>query len=94
MRDQEPINGPEYFASLSDLIVTVHKMDNKVTKLYETLTGDKELGTEGMMIKFNKMEERLKELEKYKAKLAGIFIAAGFLFGYLWETAKNLFIHK
>lgn len=93
MREQEQ-NNPEYFASLSDLIITVHKMDTKVTKLYETLTGDKELGTEGILIKLNKMEEKIKELENYKAKLAGMFIAAGFLFGFFWETAKNLFIHK
>lgn len=94
MKEQEQNNGPEYFASLSDLIVTVHKMDNKVTKLYEVVTGDKELGTEGILIKLNKMEEKIKELEKYKAKLMGMFIAAGFLSAYLWETIKNLFIHK
>lgn len=77
--------------TLSDLITTVHKIDGKVTKLFEVITGDKDLGTEGLIIKNHKLEQRIKELEDYRSKLLGIFIAAGFGFGFLWEFAKTFF---
>lgn len=86
-------DAPEYLASLSDLILTVHKIDGKVSKLFEVITGDKDLGTEGLIIKNFKLEQRIKELEDYRSKLLGIFIAAGVGFGIIWEVLKN-FIHK
>lgn len=82
-----------YLNSLSDLINTVHKIDGKVTKLFEVITGDKDLGTEGLIIKNHKLEQRIKELEDYRAKLLGVFIAAGVGFGVIWEVIKTFF-HK
>ena len=84
---------PNYLGSLSDLITTVHKIDGKVTKLFEVITGDKELGTDGLIIKNYKLEQRVKELEDYRTKLVGIFIASGVAFGFIWELAKTFF-HK
>lgn len=82
---------PNYLGSLSDLITTVHKIDGKVTKLFEVITGDKDLGTDGLIIKNYKLEQRVKELEDYRSKLVGIFIASGVAFGVIWEVAKTFF---
>lgn len=82
---------PNYLGSLSDLITTVHKIDGKVTKLFEVITGDKDLGTDGLIIKNYKLEQRVKELEDYRTKLVGIFIASGVAFGVIWEVAKTFF---
>lgn len=82
---------PNYLSSLSDLITTVHKIDGKVTKLFEVITGDKDLGTDGLIIKNYKLEQRVKELEDYRTKLVGIFIASGVAFGVIWEVAKTFF---
>ena len=87
------LNEANYLNSLSDLIITMNKIDGKVSKLFEVITGDKDLGTDGLIIKLHKVESRVNELEKYRSKLIGIFIAAGVSFSIIWELAKALF-HK
>jgi len=85
---------PEYLVSISDLINTIHKMDAKLTKLYEVVAGDKELGTKGIVNRINDLEAKVEKHESHKNKLMGIFIASGFLFSYFWETVKNIFHNK
>lgn len=84
----------DYLVSISDLINTIHQMDAKLTKLYDVVAGDKELGTDGMITRINKLETEVKTLNSHKNKLAGIFIAAAFLFSYIWEAAKNIINQK
>lgn len=83
-----------YLNSLSDLIVTLNKIDGKVSKLYEVISGDKELNTEGLIIKIHKLENKVTELEKYRSKLLGVFIAAGVCASIGWEILKSFFINK
>lgn len=82
-----------YPISLSELVTTVHKIEYKVSKLYEVITGDKELGTDGLIVKNYKLEKRVQELENYKNKLAGIYIAAGVSCAFIVEIIKS-FITK
>lgn len=87
------LNEANYLNSLSDLIITMNKIDGKVSKLFEAITGDKDLGTDGLITKLHKVEHRVNELEKYRSKLLGIFIAAGVSFSIIWELIRTLF-HK
>ena len=87
-------NEPEYLVSISDLINTIHKMDAKLSKLYEVVAGDKDLGTKGYISRIHDLEEKVEKMESHKNKLIGIFIAAGFLFSYIWESTKNIFHTK
>lgn len=83
-----------YLNSLSDLILTLNKIDGKVSKLYEVISGDKDLGTDGLIIKIHKLENKVIELEKYRSKLLGVFIAAGICASIGWEIIKSFFINK
>ena len=85
---------PEYLVSISELINTIHKMDAKLTKLYDVVAGDKELGTKGHNKRLDELEARVDKHESHKNKLMGIFIASGFLFSYFWEMVKNIFHTK
>lgn len=87
------LNEANYLNSLSDLIIAVNKMDGKVSKLFEVITGDKELNTDGLIIKIHKLEEKVKNLEHSRSKLIGIFIAGGVSFSIIWELIKQVF-HK
>lgn len=87
-------NEPEYLVSISDLINTIHKMDAKLSKLYEVVAGDKDLGTKGIITRIHDLEGKVEKHESHKNKLIGIFVAAGFLFSYLWESTKNIFNTK
>jgi hypothetical protein len=87
------LNEVNYLNSLSDLIIAINKMDGKVSKLFEVITGDKELNTDGLIIKIHKLEEKVKDLEHSRSKMVGIFIAAGVSFSIIWELTKQIF-HK
>jgi hypothetical protein len=87
-------NEPEYLVSISDLINTIHKMDAKLSKLYEVVAGDKDLGTKGIITRIHDLEVKVEKHESHKNKLIGVFIAASFLFSYIWEAAKNIFHTK
>jgi hypothetical protein len=87
-------NEPEYLVSISDLINTIHKMDAKLSKLYEVVAGDKDLGTKGIINRIHDLEVKVEKHESHKNKLIGVFIAASFLFSYIWEAAKNIFHTK
>ena len=58
-------NEPEYLVSISDLINTIHKMDAKLSKLYEVVAGDKDLGTKGIITRIHDLEVKV---EKQKDK--------------------------
>ena len=90
---QQP-NEPEYLVSISDLINTIHKMDAKLSKLYEVVAGDKDLGTKGIITRIHDLEVKVEKHESHKNKLIGVFIAASFLFSYIWEATKNIFHTK
>ena len=77
-----------------ELKLSVHKIDSKLSKLYEAVTGDKDLGTDGIIYKIKKIENRVTDLEKYKAKLLSSFVAAGVSASIIWELVKSLFIKK
>jgi hypothetical protein len=85
------LNEANYLNSLSDLILAVNKMDGKVSKLFEVITGDKDLNTDGLIIKIHKLEEKVKDLEHSRSKMVGIFIAAGVSFSIIWELMKQIF---
>ena len=94
MNKPETQNDQQYFSSLSDLVNTIYKMDAKVTKLYDVVVGDKELGTKGHNKRLDDLELRVDRHESHKNKLMGVFIAAGFTFAYIWELTKNFFTRK
>lgn len=91
-------NEEQYLVSISDLILTVHKIETKVSKLYEVLGGDKEMGTDGVLTRWEKrihaLESKVETLNNNKNKLMGMFVMAGFIFAYIWEIGKNFFTHK
>lgn len=87
------LNEANYLNSLSDLIIAVNKMDGKVSKLFEVITGDKELNTDGLIIKIHKLEDKVKDLELSRSKLIGFFVAGGVFFSIIWELIKQVF-HK
>lgn len=77
-----------------ELKLSIHKIDSKLSKLYEAVTGDKDLGTDGIILKIKKLDNRLTDLEKYRAKLLGSFIAAGISVSIIWELVKSFIIKK
>lgn len=72
----------------TDLLATVHKIDKKLTKLYEIVTGDKDIGTEGVLVELNKLKTRVQNLERQRSLLVGILIAIGVSF----ELLRNFLI--
>jgi hypothetical protein len=59
-------------------------MDAKLSKLYEVVAGDKDLGTKGIITRIHDLEVKVEKHESHKNKLIGIFIAASFLFSYIF----------
>lgn len=72
-----------------DLLATVHKIDKKLTKLYEIVTGDKDFGTEGVLVELKKLNDRVNKVERQRSIFVGILISIGVAF----ELLRN-FVHK
>lgn len=72
----------------TDLLQTVHKIDKKLTKLYEIVTGDKDIGTEGVLVELKQLKTRIEKVERQRSLFVGILIAIGVSF----EILRNFFI--
>lgn len=84
------LNKNDILASMSDLINTLHKMDNKVKKIYDVVVGDETFDQKGLITRVKELEGYQTKQEALKNKIIGASIGGGVLFTGLWEFIKFL----
>lgn len=71
MADQNNIND-----ALRDIYQAINTMNDKITRIFTTLGGDKELLSKGVTHRLDEAEKEINELKQFKTKVTAVIITS------------------